>query len=289
MFRSELLKLRTTRAAWIVAAVAWIGMIAVQALTVSLPRLVQSLGTGSSDLPPDVAAELIPDLTALTDLGSPALQRSILDLLALGPGSSNVGLTVMAMLVLGALIATTDLRTGGIVPTALITPSRPRILAAKAAAGATTAVIIGVGLIVLTALGLFVAITITPGAELALAPGEVLGSWGRGLAVLVLFTWLGQAIGTLVRGQVATLITVGALIIAEPILRGIVSFIGGGGAAITDWLPLGLGSLASVGPGAGVLAGPEGLGALGGLAALAAWVLVLGFGGLESFRRRDLA
>ncbi|TDE98854.1 hypothetical protein EXU48_01240 [Occultella glacieicola] len=289
MYRSELLKLRTTRAAWIIAAVAWIGMIGVQGLTLALPRLVTSLGSGTSDLPPEVAAELVPDLATLTDLGSPALQRSLLDLLALGPGSSSVGLTVMAVLVLGALVATTDLRTGGIVPTALITPSRPRILAAKAAAGATVAGIVGVGLVVLTALGLFLAVTITPGAELALSPGEVLGIWGRGLAVLVLFTWLGQAIGTLIRGQVATLITVGALIVAEPILRGIVSFIGGGGPAVTDWLPLGLGSLASVGPGAGMLAGPAGLGALGGLVALGAWVLVLGFGALETFRRRDLA
>jgi len=296
MYRAEMLKLRTTRATWVVAAVAVAGMLVVQAFTLLLPTILRSteaLGGGTTvglQAPPEMVEELAPDLGALTDVSLPAFQRSMLDLLGNGMGGSgSVGVATVCMLLLGVLAVTTDFRTGGIVPTALVQPARLRILAAKAGATATVALAVGAVLAVLGAAGLLVAIVTTPGAGLALDALEVLGIWARGLAVLVLLSWLGLGIGTLVRGQVAAVVTVGALALAEPIVRGAVTLLSGGESAAAEWLPLGLGALASTGQsGAALLGGAAPLGALAALAGLAAWAFVLLGGGAVSLQRRDL-
>lgn len=292
MYRAEMLKLRTTRATWVVAAVAVAGMLVVQAFTLLLPTILRGtemLG-GGLQAPPGAVAELAPELDSLVDVTQPAFQRSMLDLLGAGPGgSSSVGVATICMLLLGVLAVTTDFRTGGIVPTALVQPSRLRVLAAKAGATATVALGVGVVLALLGAAGLLLAIITTPGAGLALGPVDVLGVWGRGLAVLVLLSWFGLGIGTLVRGQVAAVVTVGALALAEPIARGAVTLLSGGTSAAAEWLPLGLGALASAGPsGAALLGGAAPLGVFAALLGLVAWVAVVLGGGAVSLQRRDL-
>jgi ABC-2 type transport system permease protein len=287
MYRAEMLKLRTTRAVWVIAAVALGGMLVVQGFLVALPRVLDSLPTVTGQAA-GLSADLAPALGALGDPSSPAFQRNVLDLLGSGGGGAgSTGVTAVCMLLLGALAVTTDFRTGGIVPTALVQPSRLRVLAGKAGATATVAAAIGVVLAVVSAAGLLVAIATTPDARLALSAGEVLGTWGRGLVVLVLLTWFGLGVGTLVRGQVATIVTIGALVLVEPLVRGAVALLSGGTSAATAWLPLGLGSLASAGPGAGAL-GAAPFGAAVALAGLVAWVVVLLGGGAASFARRDL-
>lgn len=296
MYRAEMLKLRTTRATWIVAAVAVAGMLVVQAFTLLLPTILrgtEALGGGPTvglQAPPEMVAELAPELDALVDVTQPAFQRSMLDLLGSGlNGSSSVGVATVCMLLLGALAVTTDFRTGGIVPTALVQPSRLRVLGAKAGATATVALAVGVVLALLGAAGLLLAIVTTPGASLALEPLEVLGVWGRGLAVLVLLSWFGLGIGTLVRGQVAAVVTVGALALAEPVVRGAVTLLSGGTSAAAEWLPLGLGALASTGSsGAALLGGAAPLGAFAALLGLGVWVAVLLGGSAVSLQRRDL-
>src|SRR5690606_41469735 len=136
-------------------------------------------------------------------------------------------------------------RAGGMLPTALVQRSRLRALAAKAGATAPVALGVGVVLAPLGALGLLVASATTPGATLALGPGDVLGIWARGLVVLVLLAWLGLGIGTLVRGQVAAVVTAAALALAGPVVPGAVKLPSGRGAAAADWPPLGLRPAAS--------------------------------------------
>ncbi|MEU2201834.1 hypothetical protein [Isoptericola sp. NPDC019482] len=302
-FRAELLKLRTTRTPWVIGAVAVAGMLLTQALTLVLPRTLRTLeALGGSDagfhvgaqMSPADTSELLSGLAAATDLGSAAAQRSMLDLLGQGPASSSSGVTALCVLLLGALAATTDFRTGGIVPTALAVPDRLRILGGKAGATATAALAIGVALALVTAVGLVVAIATTPGAGLAIGPGEALGVWARGLAVMVLLAWLGLAVGTLVRGQVAAIVVVVGLALVEPMIQAAALVLTGGATTATSWLPITLGSLASAGQGAAQLfgattdAGPA-LGAAAALAGLLAWAVVLLVTAGAVFRRRDLA
>ncbi|GAA3224580.1 hypothetical protein ACFP63_00080 [Oerskovia jenensis] len=296
MLRAELLKLRTTRTPWILGIVALAGMLLVQALTIALPRILSGLeglgggatvGLGAS---PGMTADLAPDLGGLTDLGSAAVQRSMLDLLGNGPaGSGSAGVAVVCMLLLGVLTVTTDFRTGGIVPTALVVPSRLRVLAGKAGATAVVALVTGAALAVLTALGLFVGVASTADAQLQIGAGDVLGVWGRGLLVLVLFAWLGLGIGTLVRGQVAAILVVVGLVLVEPMIQAVVVLLSGGTSSAAAWLPLGLGSLASTGQSAtSVLGGLAPMGVGVALLGLVAWVAVALGSGAVTFRRRDL-
>lgn len=289
MYRAEMLKLRTTRATWIITAVAVAGMLVVQGFLVALPRVLDRLegATGQAAGLPD---ELGPALGALGDPATAAFQRTVLDLLGSGGGGAgSTGVTAVCLLLLGVLAVTTDFRTGGIVPTALVQPSRLRVLAGKAGATATVAVAIGVVLAVVSAAGLLVAIATTPDARLALSAGEVLGIWGRGIVVLVLLTWFGLGVGTLVRGQVAAIVSVGALVLLEPLVQAAVALLSGGQSAAAAWLPLGLGALATSGQGAGALLGAAApVGVAAALAGLCAWVALLLGAGALTFRRRDL-
>lgn len=297
MYRAELLKLRTTRTPWIIAAVALAGMVLTQVLYLVLPRTLSALasfegaGLTVGVQSPDVTADLVPELTALTDLGSADAQRGMLDLLGNGAGGAgSSGLTALCMLLLGVLAVTTDFRTGGIVPTALVVPSRLRVLAGKAAATAVAALVTGAALALLTAVGLVLAVGTTPGATLALGGGEALAVWGRGLVVLVLLTWLGLAVGTLVRGQVAAIVVVASLALVEPLVQAAALILSGGTSTVTSWLPLTLGSVASTGQGAAdLLGGTTAMGALPALAGLVAWAVVLLATAAVVFRRRDLA
>ncbi|MFE5292474.1 hypothetical protein ACFQ8T_09875 [Isoptericola sp. NPDC056618] len=304
VFRAELLKLRSTRTPWVIGIVAVAGMLLAQTLTLVLPRTLRTLeALGGSDagfhvgpqMSPADTSELLSGLAAATDLGSAAAQRSLLDLMGTGPaGSGSSGVTALCVLLLGALAATTDFRTGGIVPTALAVPDRLRILAGKVGATATAALAIGVALALVTAVGLVLAVATTPGASLAIGPGEALGVWARGLAVMVLLSWLGLAVGTLVRGQVAAIVVVVALALVEPMIQAAALVLTGGATTATSWLPITLGSLASAGQGAAQLfgattdAGPA-LGAAAALAGLVAWAAVLLVTAGAVFRRRDLA
>ncbi|MFF3063939.1 hypothetical protein ACFVQ3_05215 [Oerskovia sp. NPDC057915] len=296
MFRAELLKLRTTRTPWVLGVVALAGMVLVQALTIALPRVLSSfegLGGGATvglEASPGLTADLAPDLTGITDLGAAPVQRAMLDLLGNGPaGSGSAGVSVICMLLLGVLAVTTDFRTGGIVPTALVVPSRLRVLAGKAGATAVVALVIGAALAVLTALGLLAAVASTPGAQLMVGAGDVLGVWGRGLLVLVLFAWLGLGIGTLVRGQVAAILVVVGLVVVEPLIQAAVVLLSGGTSSAAAWLPLGLGSLASTGQSAtSVLGGLAPMGVGAAVLGLVVWVAVALGSGAVTFRRRDL-
>ena len=304
VLRAELLKLRTTRTPWVIGLVAVAGMLLTQVLTLVLPRTLRTLealgGSGAgfhvgTQMSPADTSELLSGLAAATDLGSAQAQRALLDLMGNGPaGSGSSGVTALCVLLLGALAATVDFRTGGIVPTALAVPDRLRVLAGKAGATATAALAIGAALALVTAVGLVLAIATTPGASLAIGPGEALGVWGRGLAVMVLLSWLGLAVGTLVRGQVAAIVVVVALALVEPMIQAAALVLTGGATTATSWLPITLGSLASAGPGAAQLvgattdAGPA-VGAAAALAGLLAWAALLLVTAGAVFRRRDLA
>ena len=80
MYRAEMLKLRSTRAAWVIASVAIGGMLVVQGFLVALPRVLEGL-TSATGPASGLSAELAPDLGALADPATAAFQRTVLDLL----------------------------------------------------------------------------------------------------------------------------------------------------------------------------------------------------------------
>lgn len=214
--RSELLKLRTTRSARILLALAAAGTAAL------------------------IAAVLL----LAGQPGKPALGPDALRQLVLVPAQP----LTLAALVLGVLGMAGELRHGTATATFLVTPERGRVVAAKLAAAAVTglamslassAAVLAVGLPWLRAKGIEVAIA-----------DPVVAARVAGLAVAVaLYAVLGTGLGALLRNQVAAVV-VGLLWWSqgvEQVLTGILRQPG-----LERWLPKGAAS-ALTAPGDGTL------------------------------------
>lgn len=132
-------------------------------------------------------------------LDSGPLQRGVL---------TDVGVNLGGLFaaLLGALIFTSEVRTGTIRPTLLVVPARWRVMAAKAMAaalaGALTAAIATV-----TAVGVgALAFTARDGLSFSVGGPDVLRLVLGSLGVGVLLSLLGLAVGALVRSQVPTVV-----------------------------------------------------------------------------------
>jgi ABC-2 type transport system permease protein len=216
LVRSELLKLRTTRAARVLLALAAAGTAAL------------------------VAAVLL----LAGQPGQPALGPDALRQLVLVPAQP----LTLAALVLGVLGMAGELRHGTATSTFLVTPERGRVVAAKLAAAAvtglamslaSTAAVLAVGLPWLRAKGIEVAIA-DPGVAARVA----------GLAVAVaLYGVLGTGLGALLRNQVAAVV-VGLLWWSQGVERVLTGILHQPG--LERWLPKGA-AAALTAPGDGTL------------------------------------
>ena len=216
LVRSELLKLRTTRTARVLLAVAAAGTVAL------------------------IAAVLL----LAGQPGQPALGPDALRQLVLVPAQP----LTLAALVLGVLGMAGELRHGTATSTFLVTPERGRVVAAKLAAAAVTglamslassAVVLAVGLPWLRAKGIEVAVA-DPGVAARVA----------GLAAAVaLYAVLGTGLGALLRNQVAAVV-VGLLWWSQGVERVLTGILHQPG--LERWLPMGAAS-ALTAPGDGTL------------------------------------
>ncbi len=216
LVHSELLKLRTTRTARVLLALA-------AACTAAL-----------------IAAVLL----LAGQPGQPALGPDALRQLVLVPAQP----LTLAALVLGVLGMAGELRHGTATSTFLVTPRRGRVVAAKLAAAAVTglamslassAAVLAVGLPWLRAKGIEVAIA-DPGVAARVA----------GLAVAVaLYAVLGTGLGALLRNQVAAVV-VGLLWWSQGVERVLTGILHQPG--LERWLPMGAAS-ALTAPGDGTL------------------------------------
>jgi ABC-2 type transport system permease protein len=216
LVRSELLKLRTTRAARVLLALAAAGTAAL------------------------VAAVLL----LAGQPGQPALGPDALRQLVLVPAQP----LTLAALVLGVLGMAGELRHGTATSTFLVTPERGRVVAAKLAAAAVTglamslassAAVLAVGLPWLRAKGIEVAVA-DPGVAARVA----------GLAVAVaLYGVLGTGLGALLRNQVAAVV-VGLLWWSQGVERVLTGILHQPG--LERWLPMGA-AAALTAPGDGTL------------------------------------
>ena len=269
MIRAELLKLTTTRGPKIAVAVGVLGVAATQLASGWLLPAI-------SHVDPDLAASVEEMATS-----SPEQQLAALNVLggggALGSGSVSIGL--VAVLLLGALIATSDYRHGGIVTSALAAPQRGRIMAAK----------IGVSVLALAVTGL--AYALVQGILVALAPstlgaGGFSANWlegadvlGRGVLTLLPLGILGLAAGMLIRSQTATFLVLIGAAVADVTAGAFLALV----PATREWAgytPLSLVSTAT---------GPEGgWAAVLALGVLAMMALVAAVAAWLTLRRRDL-
>jgi ABC-2 type transport system permease protein len=200
---TELLKLRTTRAAYVVAGF-------VLLITVAVP-LVGALLAGSGDIAPLRATDLA-------------------DMLR-GP----VPLAGAAVLLVGLLAAAGEFRHHTIVTTRLASPEPGRVLVAKLITMAAVGLVAG---FVMVALMLTEASVLFPWKNVAFEPftGDVVRVACAVPFIMALHGVFGVAIGSLLRNTAAA---VGATLVWAFVIEGIVPVVTRS-PGIVDWLPTGL-------------------------------------------------
>lgn len=132
-------------------------------------------------------------------------------------------------LLFGTLMVTTEFRHKLIVPTFLATPRRGAALAAKLGAGVVMGAFFAAVAVVVT-VAVVVIITTSFGFDSAIGQMHTWQVLGRSFVALVLWALIGIGVGSVIRNQVAAIVTVLAFtMLIEPILRVV--------ASLVDWLP----------------------------------------------------
>jgi ABC-2 type transport system permease protein len=189
--RTELLKLRTTRLA--------AGLLALAAGLTTLVALILSSGAGTGD-------SYIPALSSAEGL------RAIL---------TNTGFAMLVATVFGVTIATGEFRNQTVTDTYLDEPNRTRILVAKMVAAAVVGLLFGlVASVIATAVG--VAVAAGKGYQIAIGAGTIAAYAGGAVLACGLLAAVGVGVGALLRGQLPALIAVFVWVMAvEQVVGGV--------------------------------------------------------------------
>jgi len=199
LVRSELLKIRTTRAWW-----AYLAVIV----------LLTGIGTAGS-----IGSAEIADRSTLSFQ---------LDLV------STAGLSVLMAIILGITIITTEFRHGTVTPTFLAEPRRERVILSKAIAAVVVA--IGFALLALFVVAAVAIPWLTIIDAEVLRDTELLTRAGEQILSAVLWALIGVAIGTAVHSQVAALVgTLVWIFLVENLLVGLLGLVDADGVA--EYLP----------------------------------------------------
>jgi ABC-2 type transport system permease protein len=243
LVRAELLKLRTTRSVYVLLGVS---------------VLVSGLSAAT------VAAEEGVDDDPALDL------------------AEIVGFSAFLALVVGILLTTNEYRHGTIASTFLVTPQRPRVLAAKLYAGSVAGLAFGLAV---AAVSYGIALPWLDGTRYEMELDlQLLEAIGRLLALYGLFTLLGVAAGAIVQNQAGAIVaTLGWLFVVEQIVNVVATIAADGDSPIAPYLPGGAFG--------GILSGGEGEFLQGGWALLlsGAYVVALATAGAMEMVRRDPA
>jgi len=156
------------------------------------------------------------------------------------------------------LAGTSDDRSGGVVGAVLASPRRTRLVLAKAAAVGLGGLAVGV-LLSVTALATLLGTLAATGTPVVAAPGDIAAALARGALAVAGLALIGLAVGILCRTQLAGVLVMMAVLVAEPVVAGLAQLVGDGGApGWTRFLPVAV--VQSVvraepaGPGAGIAA-----------------------------------
>jgi ABC-2 type transport system permease protein len=194
--RTELLKLRTTRLA--------AGLLALAAGLTTLVVAIESTRAGTGDLN-------IPALSSAEGL------RAIV---------TNTGFAMLVAAVLGVTVATGEFRHRTATDTYLDQPNRTRVLVAKVVAAAGVGLLFGlVASVIATSVGL--AVAAAKGYDIAISTGTIAGYMAGAVVACGLLAAVGVGIGSLVGGQLAALVAVFVWAMAvEQIVGGLVPEVG---------------------------------------------------------------
>ena len=271
MLRAELLNIFSTTAAKVTAVLALAGLIATQLAFVSLLPAIMRGDIGGEE----GAAEGL-----VFDLSASATQLDALSPLGASMSGGSVGIAILAVTILGVLAGTSDYTSGGIVGAALAAPRRWPIVAAKAGASGITGVILGtaLGLVSTTILLVTLAVSGTPFAPDMAESAAVVA---RGVVAVTSLVLIGLAVGMLTRSQLAGVLVVLTVMLAEPIVAAVTQLSTGTVPLWTQLLPVAL-AHATIGAGPTVLP-PLTAGAI----LLAVTVVALGTATVV-VRRRDI-
>ena len=190
LVKSELLKIRTTRA-W------WAYLIVIVLLT----------GIGAAG---EIGSSESENRSTIS------FQLGLVD---------TVGIAVLFAIIVGITIVTTEFRHGTVTPTFLAEPHRERVIVAKAIAGVVAAIGFALlSLVVLAAVSI-PWLTIVD-AQLQLGDPEFLTRTGEQMLSTVLWALMGVAIGTAVHSQVAALVgTLLWIFLVENLLVGLLGLV----------------------------------------------------------------
>ena len=190
LVKSELLKIRTTRA-W------WAYLIVIVLLT----------GIGAAG---EIGSSESENRSTIS------FQLGLVD---------TVGIAVLFAIIVGITIVTTEFRHGTVTPTFLAEPHRERVIVAKAIAGVVAAIGFALlSLVVLAAVSI-PWLTIVD-AQLQLGDPEFLTRTGEQMLSSVLWALMGVAIGTAVHSQVAALVgTLLWIFLVENLLVGLLGLV----------------------------------------------------------------
>jgi len=233
MLRAELLGLVTTTATKVAAAVAVLGLVLTQLVLVTLlPALARGdVGPG---------AEALGDDLPQVDLGSAAAQVDALSPLGATLGGGSIGLALLAIVLLGVLAGTSDDRHGGIVGAVLASPRRGRLVAGKAAAVGLVGAAVGVVLALVSLVTLVGSLAVS-GIPVVTPAGSIAATSVRGVLAVACLAVLGLAVGILCRSQLAGVLVMIGVLVAEPVVAAVAQLLVGGAAATwTQFLPVAL-------------------------------------------------
>lgn len=243
MFRAELLNLTTTTAAKVTAVLAVLGLLVAQLAFVSLlPAIMRGELAGAEEAADDLGA---------FDLSTTATQLDALSPLGASMSGGSIGIAILAVVILGVLAGTGDYRTGGMVGAALATPRRERIVVAKAGASGFAGLVLGAALVLTSAAVLLITLAAS-GTAFAVDVGQAAAVGARGVVAVACLVLIGLAVGILTRSQLAGVLIVLSVMLAEPIITVVAQLASGAVPLWTQLLPVAL-AHAAIGAGDAVL------------------------------------
>jgi ABC-2 type transport system permease protein len=261
------------RAEWVKATTTWVwwGL-----LLIALGLVSMNVGLFAALAPADAgAAETFPLPLVSTAEGQ----------LAVVGGGFQAGYLIAA--VLGALLATSDFRSGTIAPTFLAVPRRGRVAAAKTVVATVMGLLYGVT-IQLASVAITAAVLAVRGIDLV-GVDELARPLALGVLGITVWSLIGLAFGLLVRQQVLALVSLILVVfLLDPLAGFVLTGVGDVGGVDLEVVGSYLLTNASTALVEG-FTGSQLLPWWGGLLVLLGWAAVLGVLGWRTTLRRDVA